>query len=506
MRVLLFISMGTVIQCSMPENNEGLIDVVEPRVMVQPRSKDVEQRKLVLGREYYYTLLEKGLNRHWAVPIAFHFQTTDRFYNNCGKLVDNATGLLGGPVQLRDIYLISRLADDNLMSRAFVQPASKTRTIGQGANLDYGSYADEIYLDLLAPVQLSFSGVQQREASFVLSGIYRCSLTECNELEMAIGVELPIKTRIHEQSLSFINGSLFTQNIVTTQNAAADSLKQFFHDYTGLEDFVLREVFAKKGITFNPNIVKTGIGDVSLFVLLDFAGFTNWAQGLQAGINFVFPTGALGCSSTLFDPSLGCGIYSYEPFFNAIFNSCNKWFNPSLRFVAQINGKRTFSCASGNGIGIPTASSSARLPLENISGLAFPQFFAQYFVGPYAGQVDSLIPAFAAQAPLACVKRGNKFLFGVGDYIFDIFTEGFRLGVFYDYAYKQCDSITVPCQGVFDTAAVTAHTKTQSHSIGVNLTYKFKNYFELNIGTQNIIAGVNVPRTHEFFASLIAVF
>lgn len=512
-RVILFISMGTVIHCSMAEDTSSALDVVGPKSVVQPRSKDGEQRKLVLGREYYYTLLDKGLNRHWAVPIAFNFVTTDRYFNSCGKLVDNATGLFGDPVQLSDIYLASRIAADNLMSSQFVQPTATSRTAGQVLNPPYGAYENEIYLDLLADVQIGFSGVQQKETSFVLSGIYRFGLTACDELEMAIGVELPIKTRMHTQALTFINGSLFTQNLIpgssTGQGTAnTDSLKQFFNStngYSGLEDFVLRQVFGSKGITFNPNIVKTGIGDVSLYVLFDFAGYTTWAEGLQVGVNFVFPTGALGCSSTLFDPSLGCGVYSYEPFFNAIFTSCTKWFNPSFRFTAQINGKRNFTCASGNGISVPTATSLGRVQLKN-TNINFPPFFADYFVGPFTGEYDSLVPAFAAQAPTACVKRGNKFLVGVGDYIFDIFTEGFRLGLFYDYEYKQCDRVAVPCAGTYNTAAVTANTKTQSHSIGVNLTYKFKNYFELNIGTDNVIAGVNVPRTHEFFASLIAVF
>jgi len=96
---------------------------------------------------------------------------------------------------------------------------------------------------------------------------------------------------------------------------------------------------------------------------------------------------------------------------------------------------------------------------------------------------------------------------GVGNYFYNVFNLGFRLGVLYQYMHKQKDSVSVKnTENEFDTNLLEARTDRRAHTIGWDLSYKFKNMIELNFGSEHAIAGKNVPRHHKVFASVVAVF
>jgi hypothetical protein len=511
-------------------NNE--IDVAEPRNMAQQHkstkssnqetctvteSKRVHsdgrgERKLILGREYYYALLEKSSARHWAIPIAFHYDVVNDYFGDNCQTVDLGTGAFGGPIRLRDIYLFSRISEQRRIAQDLLSPypfSDRTVVVGSAGapNIPYGDLANDLYSTLIAPSQISFNG-QQREASCIISGLFRTDLTCEGELQFEAGIQVPIKSRTHDVTLVTQGGSLWTNAFQQGGTVRTDSLQQFFKDYTGLEDFIIREVFNKQGLSYQPHQVKTGIGDLTLFGALDFAGYFDYTDGLQFGVNVVIPTGSQATGNVILEPTLTCGVYSFEPFFNAIFSTPSPVFNPTVKLVGQISlGRKSGSLA--NGVRVPTQVTNDADFFElvqNVPGLNFPQFYSQYHAFPFS-EFDSLIPEFASPVLGACVKRGSRFLVGVGNYFYNVFDLGFRLGVFYDYAFKKRDCITVSCPaGTFDTAAATARTETNSHTLGINLTYKFRNMLELNIGTSQTIAGRNVPRNHEFFASVIAIF
>lgn len=528
--VMLFISSCAVTRISAQNDDFETIDVVESEDLTQPpseqttsvkrlrrtsaerikkqRDTDRCDRKLILGREYYYALIDKSSERHWAIPISVHFDTTDKFFDNNCQTVDLATGTFGGPIRLRDIYLFSRLSENALVQLDNgAQTGIKTRTPTVTNNIPFGNVAEDLFTTLLAPVELGFRG-QQRGAEAIISGIYRFLFGCEDELEFVVGAQLPIRTRINDLQLEFVNGSLFRQGFQQDGIVRQTPLFDFFRLYSGLEDFLIREVLDKKGLVFQPHQVKTGVGDISIFGLFDFAGYFCHLDGLQLGVNVVLPTGSQATGNLLFEPELGNGAYSFEPFFNAIFNTPSPVFNPSLKLVGQFSLSRKPS-ARGS-VRVPqTITNTTRGLVKDVPGLVAPDFYAQathHFVSAFS-ELDSKFAAFANPVPGACVKRGSRFLVGVGNYMYNVFNLGFRLGLFYDFALKNRDKITVSCPpGTFDTCQATKFTETRSHSIGANLTYKFRNMLELNIGTQHVIAGRNIPRTHEFFASVIAIF
>ncbi|MCX5921808.1 MAG: hypothetical protein NTX86_00550 [Candidatus Dependentiae bacterium] len=399
---------------------------------------------IMLGKDYYFSLLDKAVKRHWAVPILFNYSIVNEVFGDDCQPTGIADGAFGGRVRLRDIYLISRLSEDNkvFFDKNAPRPLSEVRDATLTGNTPWGDVAQDLYLTLIAPLEFGFN-VQKQEAG-------------CN---------------------------------------------------------MIREVFDKKGIKFAGRQVNIGFGDVSIFGLLDLGGLWKHTDGLQFGVTVVFPTGKQVCQETLFAPNLGDGVYKIEPFFNAVFNTPSTVFNPTVKLVGSFSRQRSTGNSGGTRIGKFTSSNSAgRVELKNVPGLNFPETgdsgrFGKYWVESFSEEVDSIIPEFADTAVPACIKPGARFLFGIGNYFYDIFAYGFRLGLFYDYSFKRKDCVTVdPCYGTFDICAVTANTSEKSHSLGANLTYKFRNMLELNVGTQNVIGGRNVPRLHEFFASIIAVF
>lgn len=469
-----------------------------------------ESKRVMLGRDYYYALVDVSTQRRWALPITCNFSITNGAFDNNGQHTSLGTASLGGSsVTLQDIYLFSRLGNQNLVgnrsSAGGGQPATKSRTVGQTDNIPFGAFANDLYTTLLAPMKVGF-GLQQSEACVDFTAMYRFDFDDCGRVMGYVGGTLPVKTAIVDADLQLQQGILYVEAFAATQNVVRErTLTQFFGDFEDVEDFFIREVLGGKGIGFANRQVKVGLGDFSLFGLIDIGGLWEYADGIQFGLTVVFPTGSAGNPNVLFNPSLTDGVYKFEPFFSAIFNSPSPVFNPAVKLVGSFSSSRSTGASGGTRLG-QTVSSEGRVQVKTVPGLSFPARFADYYVSGF-DESTSAIPMFGDTAVPVKVKLGNKFLVGVGNYFFNVFNLGFRLGVFYDYIRKSSDSACVDkCQGIFNTSALTANTTERSHSIGFNLTYKFRNMLELNFGSENVIGGKNVPRTNDFFVSMIAVF
>lgn len=465
-----------------------------------------ETKRVMLGRDYYYALVDVSTQRRWALPITCNFSVTNGAFDKNGQHTSLGAAALGGPVKLEDIYLFARLGDENLVgNQSSFQPASKSPTVGQNNNLPFGAYANDLYTTLLAPMQVSF-GLQQRDVCVDFTAMYRFDFDACGRVLGYIGATLPVKTAIVDADLLLQQGVLYVESFAATQNVVRErTLTQFFGDYEDVDDFFIREVLGGKGISFAGRQVKVGMGDFSLFGIIDIGGLWEYADGIQFGLTIVFPTGSAGNPNILFNPHLTDGVYKFEPFFSAIFNSCSPVFNPAVKLVGSFSSRRSTGSSGGTRAG-QTLSNGSRVQVKTVPGLSFPERFANYYVSAF-DETTSSVPMFGDTAVPASIKLGNKVLVGIGNYFFNVFNLGFRLGLFYDYIRKASDSVCInKCQGTFDTAALTANTNEKSHSLGFNLTYKFKNMLELNFGGEFVIGGKNVPRTNDFFVSMIAVF
>ena len=130
-----------------------------------------------------------------------------------------------------------------------------------------------------------------------------------------------------------------------------------------------------------------------------------------------------------------------------------------------------------------------------------------YYIDPFE-EIDSTVPLFADEAVCRKIKRGSQFLVGIGNYFYNVFNLGFRLGIFYDFTHKRKDKITVQCKNAknFKPERLEKNFDARSHRFGWNLTYKSEALLELNIGSQHILSGKNIMQLHEIFASIIATF
>lgn len=467
---------------------------------------------LLPGCAYYETLLSNAQQVHWITRLTFHSSVASKGFNDRSLKSPLSDVIFGREVLLKDIYLLSRLADDNKL-RIDNQPARQP-VRPQTSRLGFGSYESDEYIALLANSRLN-ANAETREFGINISTAYKFYLGKYKRVFSIIGLIVPVKTVVNILNLNVDEGTLFTQQFAPFGVVRETPLTQFSRDFTGLFDFFERGILKPKNITFKGRQREIGFGDITLFGLLDFACYFNKFKSLQVGCNLIFPSGYLGNQNTLFPVSLGSGALQYEFFANIIFESRARMFNPALHVVGNIERVHAINQRIPQRI----VFNGPRQRIDQISlttQLSPPPTFMQYYVDPF-DEFDTNVPAFANTAFPVKMNRANRVLFGFGNYAYNIFSLGLQLAIFYDIMHKDGDSFSLDnshCNCIaldvdpsnIDFEAVKITTKERSHTISWTLSYQFKNLFELNVGSQHVIAGKNVARTHEVYMSFIAVF
>jgi len=496
-------SVGPLNTDTLPSQHQ-VMEKEEERVLAQQRVP--KEPPIPLGREYYRSLLEKSVIKHWAVAISGHYSWADETFR-CDGCTDSIGNLLfGDPFTIQDVYLLSKLSFQNKIRRDNID-AQPTKERDAASPLPFGDFASDQFLNLLATTTVNIAA-NYHEAAVKFSGIYRFSLTHDQRLHAAFGVTLPVKKRAHEMDLSFVGGTLFTHAFVTSSNVRSNPLVHFTEWFSSVEDFFQRAVLQPKGLIFEPHQHKTGLGDLTLFGLLDFGGYSDHLDGFQVGLNIVFPTSNKQSGNQIWEVELGNGgAYQFDPFVNILVSTTSPVFNPTFKLAGEFSKKFAGSRR------VPgLKSNDVRKNIQAVSDLAplfvppIAQAYSGYFVDPFQ-LYDSTVPFFADRASCATIKIGNKVIVGVGNYFYNAFNLGLRLGLFYDYTHKGSDTICIdPACGTFNTCLLTGRTATRAHQLSWNLTYKFRSLVELSMGSQHVFSGINVPKCHDFFASLVLVF
>lgn len=485
------------------------------------------------GRQYYEDTIDHALKYRWNIGMTLFSSCAYEGYDAQGMLRPLAAQLFapcvnscneecavataGDRIRIRDIYLLSRLSDDNKMRSRNINALAPQRP---GAATDpFGAYRSDQYLALIAPTELQFDA-EAREEGINLSAVYQHELTDF--IVAYVGMNIPIKSRLHVLDLSLYNGSLFNETFASNSTVRSNPLIYFHQNFIDVYDFVQRTIFESRGICFQPRQRKTGVGDVSFFGVLDFGRYLEHMDSLQFGFNVVAPSGGKTNGTQLWDPCLGNGgAVQFEGFVSLIFNSPIRAFNPAIRVVGA--GSLAYT---NNYTRIPESfgqSITSRTRIDTVPGLLgssqiMNEQYGDYYVDPF-NEIATAIPAFADNTVQARIKQGPRAFIGVGNYFYNVFSMPFRLGVFYDFSLKGKDSVTTTCcptreafvgnataPAVFNTQLLEDCSETRMHRIGWNLTYKFENLLELNIGSEHVIGGQNVARYHEVFTSLIVTF
>jgi len=511
-------------------------------IVKEDTQETVLPRHLSPGRIYYSSLIEQKQKRHWSMQFTLYSSFASKGFDDNSQRVPLACALFGRNIRLRDIYLLSRLSDDNKVRIDNHDPRVEERPAT--AREGFGSFKSDQYLALLAPAVLD-THAESREFGVHINTAYRFTLGKKERVSGVAGLIVPIKTRLHIVDVNIMEGSLFTQAFVAFGVVRTTPLTQFSSDFTGLLDFFQRGILAPKGLELDSRQRKTGFGDMTLFGLLDFAEFFEKLDCLQVGMNIVLPTGKSGNKNVIFPVSLGNGSVQLDFFANVLFATRARMFNPAFHLVGNIMpGYRTvqrmpkrivntarmqMETVTQQEVNINTslqAPSPSSIPGVLVTGvdstttlareLRPPQSYDSYYVDSF-DELDSLVPAFANTAFPVILNRANRILVGFGNYSYDIFNTGLQLSIFYTIMHKAgdcfkidkstCKKGAMPVEnGQLDFDSASKVTSEKSHSLSWALRYKFKSLVELNIGSQHVIVGKNVPSTHEVFASLIAVF
>ena len=464
------------------------------------------------GKMYYEQLLHQKEERKWSIRLTLHSSVATKGFDSNSQRQPLASALFGGTVALKDVYLLAKLADNNLIRIDNSNPRIPERP--QGSTDGFGSFESDQYLSLLAEAELD-ANAESRELGCNVCATYRFFVGDKKQTSFTFGTIIPIKNRLHVFNLNVQGGSLFTQTFIAFGVVRATPLTQFSSDFTGLLDFFERGVLAEKDIVFKGRQRGMGFGDISLFGLLDFAERFEHFNCLQMGINMVLPTGRVGSQNILFPISLGNRSLQFDFFANMIFATQARMVNPAFHVVGNI---------------APSYATQQRIPhvitntireqisvLNNLKEeLLPPPSYEDYYVDPF-NEFDTTVPAFANISFPVTLHRANKVTFGFGNYFYDVFSSGLQLSIFYDIMHKDGDrfkldkkqckqaSITVS-DGALDFESVYNISCERAHILSWTLNYQFKNLVMLNMGSQHVIAGKNVTREHEFFVSFIAVF
>lgn len=459
------------------------------------------------GREYYESLVERASQRHWAFVNTFQYQSDRGGYDCTGCSGPLSAVALGcDPITIKDIYLFAKLSDDNKVRINNCDPLAPERggvPVG-GVGVPFGGFRDDLYTTLLAPVELDFDA-RQSEASFITSGMYRHDIGSSNRFSIAFGYQIPFKSKKHSLDFTFKNGELFRPGFIPDTTQRENSLKQFYRDYSSLEDFIIRCVFDSKCLNYQGTQTKSGLGDISLFALFEY--HEDWS--FELGLQCVLPTASKGSGNYLWEPILGNGgAFQFDPFAQLLFATSVPYLNPFARLAAEISASHQTDTMR-----VPTLiTNDKRQMVHNVSGLSSPPSFENFYVDPFE-EFDTQCPMFAGKTPCIDRKIGSKILFGIGNYAYKLFSIDFRWGLFYDYYHKSKDSfnndgLNCDCDEtvVIDSCAMERCTDETAHLLGTNLTYKFSNLFELTAGGQYTVMGKNVPKRGSCYLSFVAVF
>lgn len=480
-----------------------------------PQDKELQTQKLTqptvsYDRVYYNRLIENAAKRRWVFTAAVHYSTEDKGFDCDGNSVPLATTVFGTcPITIEDIYLFARLSNDNkvridnCVARA---PERGGVPIG-GTGVVFGGFRDDLYTTLLAPIELNFDA-EHKEFSFVTNGILRFDLPDWEYFSAAIGYTIPFKSKYHSLEFSYVGGELFRRGFVPDTTQRETSLNQFFREFSDVDDFIRSAVLASKGLTLDPQQRKSGIGDISLFGLIEYKN----DHTFEFGLNLVLPTASDGGTSFVWEPILGNGgAWLFNPFAQFLFSTNAPYINPFVRLAIEVGP----SFHTDKVRAATLVTNDSRKQVHEVTGLSHPETFEDFYVDAFS-EFDSTVPLLAGKTPTMKKKIGTKALFSVGNYVYTLFHADFRLGLFYDFMAKGSDSFCKNCSKkdcdcstsaeTINTDCLEAKTDQRSHTLSANLVYKFSNYFELGAGGQFTVYGKNVSKHRGFYVSFVAVF
>lgn len=436
----------------------------------------------------------------WAFPVAFYVSSVDKSFDNCGNSKSFSNLLFQGDLRIQDIYLFSKLSAQNKV-RIDNVPAREPQRPIQVNNVPFGGYASDLYTTLLAPTRILFDTTQQEVGASITAMRQLC--TWCNDsISLIAGITIPIISRRYSMDFYLVDGHLFEEVFIPDQTNRENTLKPFFRDWISVDDFFIRGVLGSKGFTFNNRVRKTGVGDISLFGLLDWACPYIGMRDAQLGLHLTVPSGGKQDVCQLLPSSLGNGgsVLLSASLHVAFATPCATYFNPVARLIGEFS--MPFSSCRRVGTGKVQPQGAARTMAENIPGLSVPPSYTEFWVDAFS-DVDTVSPAFADTVTSVRTRWGHRVLAMIGNYFHNPMGLNCMLGIFYEFMYKSKDHVSLPkkCSGssVIDTNSLVRLSRARYHQISWDIAYLCEGGLELTLGSRHVVAGKNTPKLQQFF-------
>lgn len=447
--------------------------------------------------------LMSGFSKKFVMPVTVDYNFADNGYDLCCLEGPLSKTIFKKNFNFSNIYLFAKLSEDNKIHILQDPTPQGNRVDVVGPNLPFGAYKDDLYTALLAPTQVNIEAFQNEFV--VLLNIVRQGFDLWGNIKGLGGVSIPIKRRTYSMNLSFCGGHLSEQVFCPTATLRENSMYQFFKDYESVDDFFMREIIDRKNMRFEPYQAKVGFGDILLFLAAELAPLSRHIDSWQVGFDITCPSGGRYVGDKVWELMLGNGgAWQPELFTNLILKTPMSQVNPLVRGAVQVS--IPFTCK----FRIPKKISNVmKTQVKDVPGLIAPANFSQYWVEPFE-EFDDSVPWFTDCAPFTRIQWGKRVVVGLGNYVYDLFQEGSRLAIIYDFVYNANDSYSVVSQAgvsqVYDPSPLESETKKKIHRLSWNWSYIFDMGGQITVGSQHVIAGYNSFKSNDIFVIWTMVF
>ncbi|MCB9493390.1 MAG: hypothetical protein H6679_03885 [Epsilonproteobacteria bacterium] len=417
----------------------------------------------------------KKIHNALFFELSFAHNFTDHCFNKIGKKTGLAECIFGKEFLLRDIFLASKLAAKGKFSL--------------GGGTGFGNSPTEQYIYCLSPTKILIDA-EQKEFIGHAHGLFYFRIPYTKKLLGGIGAQLTVKDCRRTMELRTQDGRLFCSN---TFASGENSLSQFFSDFNmDFFDFFTRGVTNPKLLTFQPKQQKRGIGDLSIFTLVNFAPYLPNTYDCALGMNVVLPTASKKKGFKVWEITLGNrGGVEVGAFLSGSYHSSYSFFHPF--FYAN------FSYVFPH-------SSMERVPEQKTdpSQVLVPPRFNMHTIASF-NEFDTTVLEFADESFKTHIRNRWHTSFLIGNYWHNVFRSNITFGVSYSAYIHNQPTVRVPnFHGrFFNTALIADSMKHQRHCLSWSAKLSYSNNTRISLGFKHTFAGRNASAYDEVHGSLV---
>lgn len=442
---------------------------------------------------------ERAKEELWKVQtnVALYAVNAHLQFDPCHNKSKIENYIFNDTLDLRDIYLASKLSEQGLLSTTNI----------------FGKIPAEQYLAQLAPTHLHFQP-EYSERGCLFRAVYSFKPKRWEKTSVHIGTTFSIKQIDHTLILEFeetpgsSNGGRISANSISivpvsgSEVILESNISQFFTDSVDMFSFFADFVLGPKNLTLDTFQQRTGFGDLGLFVELEVPEANFWfGEKLNVGAALTLPTGNKQTATIIWEIELGNGGAMQVDLYGSLTFKKIKLFG-TVTAAAAIR----FSAPFTKPLRIPQIKARKNEVL-------LPTRFQSYFINTPTGTfeaVDSISAALADEIACARITYGLTGIFTISN-DFDWPEMGCGFGLIYQASVKALDAIRACKPGTqYVVAIAELQSDTVAHTITGLMRWQFKRGdkqdYEVNLGTEAVVAGKNVLNTHKLFVGLTMSF